>query len=72
YVRHEHSYHVFGRHNLMVYYAQDYSSSLSAENVRLSYKDLLTDINVQLQEPVIDDLFLLGVEFRPCEGSVKT
>ena len=72
YVRHEHSYHVFGRHYLMVFYAQDDSSSLSAENVRLSYKDLLSDINVQLQEPVMDDLFLLGVEFRPCENSVNT
>ncbi len=72
YVRHEHSYHVFGRHYLMVFYAQDDSSSLSAENVRLSYKDLLSDINVQLQEPVMDDLFLLGVEFRPCEDSVNT
>lgn len=72
YVRHEHSYHVFGRHYLMVFYAQDDSSSLSAENVRRSYKDLLSDINVQLQEPVMDDLFLLGVEFRPCEDSVNT
>lgn len=72
YVRHEHSYHVFGRHYLMVFYAQDDSSSLSAENVRLSYKDLLSDINVQLQEPVMDNLFLLGVEFRPCEDSVNT
>jgi hypothetical protein len=72
YVRHEHSYHVFGRHYLMVFYAQDDSSSLSAESVRLSYKDLLSDINVQLQEPVMDDLFLLGVEFRPCEDSVNT
>ena len=72
YVCHEHSYHVFGRHYLMVFYAQDDSSSLSAEQVRLSYQDLLSDINSQLQDPVMDDLFLLGIEFRPCEDSVNT
>ena len=72
YVRHEHSYHVFGRHYLMVFYAQDDSSPLSADNVRLSYQDLLSDLNAQIQDPVMDDLFLIGVEFRPCEESVNT
>ena len=72
YVCHEHSYHIFGRHYLMVFYAQDDSSLLSAAHVRLSHQDLLSDLNAQLQEPVMDDLFLLGVEFRPCEDSVNT
>ncbi|MGP9493541.1 hypothetical protein [Psychrobacter sp. AOP7-B1-24] len=72
YVRHEHSYHVFGRHYLVVFYAQDDSSSLSAGNVRSSHQDLLSDLNAQLQDPVMSDLFLLGVEFRPCEDSVNT
>ncbi|MGO2119422.1 MULTISPECIES: hypothetical protein [unclassified Psychrobacter] len=72
YVRHEHSYHVFGRHYLIVFYAQDDSSSLSAGDVRSSHQDLLSDLNAQLQDPVMSDLFLLGVEFRPCEYSVNT
>ena len=72
YVRHEHSYHIFGRHYLMVFYAQDDSSSLSAEKVRLSHQDLLSDLNAQMQTPVMDDLFLIGVEFRACEDSVNT
>ncbi|MBE0442873.1 MAG: hypothetical protein ACTH7W_06490 [Psychrobacter sp.] len=72
YVRHEHSYHVFGRHYLIVFYAQDDSSSLSAGDVRSSHQDLLSDLNAQLQDPVMSDLFLLGVEFRPCEDSVNT
>ena len=72
YVRHEHSYHIFGRQYLMVFYAQNDSSSLSAKNVRLSHQDLLSDLNAQMQTPVMDELFLIGVEFRPCEDSVNT
>jgi len=72
YTSHAHSYHIFGRQYLMVFYAQNESSSLSAENVRLSYQDLLSDLNAQMQMPVMDELFLIGVEFRPCEDSVNT
>lgn len=72
YVRHEHSYHVFGRHYLMVFYAQDKNSSLSADKVRASHQDLLFELNSQMQQPVMDDLFLIGVEVRPCEDSVNT
>ena len=72
YVRHEHSYNVFGRHYLMVFYAQDDNSSLSADKVRASYQDLLFELNAQMQQPVMQDLFLIGVEVRPCEDSVNT
>ena len=72
YVRHEHSYHVFGRHYLMVFYAQDKNSSLSADKVRASHQDLLFELNSQMQQPVMDDLFLIGIEVRPCEDSVNT
>ena len=72
YVCHEHSYHVFGRHYLMVFYAQDDNSSLSADKVRTSQQDLLLELNAQMQDPVMDDLFLIGVEFRPCDDSVNT
>lgn len=72
YVCHEHSYHMFGRHYLMVFYAQDDNSSLSANKVRESQQDLLLELNAQMQDPVMEDLFLIGVEFRPCDDSVNT
>ncbi|MGO1251060.1 hypothetical protein [Psychrobacter sp.] len=71
-VRHEHSYHVFGRHYMMVFYAQDDNSSLSMTQVRQSHQDLLAELNAKIQDPVLNDLFLIGVEFRPCEDSVNT
>ena len=72
YVRHEHSYNVFGRHYLMVFYAQDDNSSLSADKVRAGHQDLLFELNAQMQQPVMQDLFLIGVGVRPCEDSVNT
>ena len=72
YVRHEHSYNVFGRHYLMVFYAQDENSSLSADKVRAGHQDLLFELNAQMQQPVMQDLFLIGVDVRPCEDSVNT
>lgn len=72
YVRHEHSYNVFGRHYLMVFYAQDDNSSLSAHKVRAGHQDLLFELNAQMQQPVMQDLFLIGVDVRPCEDSVNT
>ena len=72
YVRHEHSYNVFGRHYLMVFYAQDKRSSLSADKVRAGHQDLLFELNAQMQQPVMQDLFLIGVDVRPCEDSVNT
>ena len=72
YVRHEHSYNVFGRHYLMVFYAQDSNSSLSADKVRAGHQDLLFELNAQMQQPVMQDLFLIGVDVRPCEDSVNT
>ena len=61
-VRHEHSYHVFGRHYMMVLYAQDDNSSLSMVQVRQSHQDLLADLNAKIQDPVLNDLFLIGVD----------
>ncbi|WP_227692412.1 hypothetical protein [Psychrobacter immobilis] len=72
YVRHEHSYNVFGRHYLLVFYAQDDNSSLSANKVRAGHQDLLFELNAQMQQPVMQDLFLIGVDVRPCEDSVNT
>ncbi|MDE4454051.1 hypothetical protein EPB74_02075 [Psychrobacter sp. DAB_AL62B] len=72
YVRHEHSYNVFGRHYLIVFYAQDEKNSLSADKVRAAHQDLLFELNAQMQQPVMQELFLIGVDVRPCEDSVNT
>ena len=72
YARHEHSYNVFGRHYLLVFYAQDDNSSLSADKVRAGHQDLLFELNAQMQQPVMQDLFLIGVDVRPCEDTVNT
>lgn len=72
YISHQHSYSVFGRHYMIVFYAQYETSSLSATNVRATYKDLLAELNAHLQKPAMDDLFLIGVEFRASETSVNT
>lgn len=72
YVRHEHSYNVFGRHYLMVFYAQDSNSLLSADKVRAGHQDLLFELNAQMQQPVMQELFLIGIDVRPCEDSVNT
>lgn len=72
YVRHQHSYNAFGRHYMMVFYAQDKSSALSAESVRANHHDMLFEVNAQLQKPVMDDLFLLGIGFSRHEASGNT
>ena len=72
YIRHQHSYSVFGRHYMMIFYAQNSSSSLSAANVRANYNDLLFELNNQLQQPVMDNLFIIGVDFRASDTSVDT
>ncbi|WP_250162446.1 hypothetical protein [Psychrobacter sp. WY6] len=55
----------------MVFYAQDDNSSLSADKVRTSQQDLLWS-SMPNAGSVMDDLFLIGVEFRPCDDSVNT
>lgn len=63
YVRHQHSYDAFGRHYILVFYAQDKASTLSAESIQANHSDLLFEVNTQLQDPVMDDLFLIGIDF---------
>ena len=57
---------------MMIFYAQNSSSSLSAANVRANYNDLLFELNNQLQQPVMDNLFIIGVDFRASDTSVDT
>lgn len=72
YVRHQHSYNAFGRHYMLVFYGQDPNSALSANTVRAQYHDMLFEVNSQLQDPVMDDLFLIGVNFSAHEETGNT
>ncbi len=65
YVYHQPSYSVLGRYYMVVFYAQDEESNLHASNVRMTHQDMLSALNAQLQSPVMEDLFLIGVSFRP-------
>jgi len=72
YIDHQPSYNRFGCHYMLVFYAQYESSPLSADKVRANYRDLLSELNAHLQEPIMEDLFLIGIENRDCEDSVNT
>lgn len=63
YIRHQHSYNAFGRHYMLIFYAQDSSSPLSTEAVCATSHELLAELNHQLQTPVMRDLFILGFDF---------
>lgn len=72
YIRHQHSYHAFGRHYMLVFFANDPRSELSAASVQEHYHDLLFEVNTQLQSPVMDDIFLLGFDFSHHDASGQT
>lgn len=72
YITHQHSYHRFGRHYMLVFYAEDESSALSVYNIRNTHQDLLADLNSQFQNPVMEDFFLIGVSFRPYTDGENT
>ena len=70
YVRNELYFRLFGRHYLMVFYAQAPHGSLSAVQVRGAHQDLLAELNAQMQAPVMEDLFLIGVELNPARTAL--
>lgn len=72
YVRHQHSYNAFGRHYMLVFYAQDMTSPLSAESVRANHQDMLFELNSQLQAPPMTDLFILGFDFNHHDDKGQT
>ncbi|MGM8870527.1 hypothetical protein ACS8E3_02445 [Psychrobacter sp. 2Y5] len=72
YIDHQPSYNRSGCHYMLVFYAQYESSPLSADKVRANYRDLLSELNAHLQEPIMEDLFLIGVENRDSKESVNT
>lgn len=73
YVLYQHSYSEFGRQYMLVVYAKDPNSSLTQQRVNKDNMDLLIDLNSELQDPVMDDLFLLGFDMSRAseEGQIK-
>lgn len=65
YVSHQHSFSRFGRHYILVFYAQSEASVLHANAIQAMHRELLVEFNSQLQNPVMEDLFLIGVRFIP-------
>lgn len=62
YVLYQHSYSQFGRQYMLVMYGLDKTSWLSREAVKQEKLNLLINLNSQLQDPVMDDLILLGFD----------
>lgn len=62
YIHHQHSYSYFGQHYMIVVYGLDENSPLSKTVIHQQYADMLSDVNCQLQDPVMQDLFLLGLD----------
>ncbi len=62
YITYQHSYSKFGRQYMIVMYGSDPNSWLSREAVKEEYLNLLINLNSQLQNPVMDDLLLLGFD----------
>ncbi len=62
YITYQHSYSKFGRQYMLVMYGSDSDSWLSREAIKEEYLNLLINLNSQLQNPVMEDLFLLGFD----------
>lgn len=72
YIDHQPSYNRADCHYMMVFYAQYEHSPLSADKVRANHQQLLSELNTHSQQPVIKDLFLIGVEVSDSQTSVNT
>ncbi len=62
YITYQHSYSQFGRQYMLVMYGTNPDSWLSRNAVKAEYLNLLINLNSQLQDPVMDDLILLGFD----------
>ncbi len=62
YITYQHSYSQFGRQYMLVMYGSNQTSWLSRNAVKEEHLNLLINLNSQLQDPVMDDLILLGFD----------
>lgn len=58
----QHSYCEFGNQYMLVMYSTNEDSWLSQKSIIQHHKDLLIDLNRELQTPVMKNLFLLGFD----------
>lgn len=58
---------------MLIVYAKDANSSLTRQRINQDNMDLLIDLNSELQDPVMNDLFLLGFDMSQAneEGQVN-
>ena len=73
YLRHQHSYEVFGRHYVLVFYGTDTKATYRRANMADVSADILLDINSQLQDPVMTEYVLLGFDMsrQDAKGTVS-
>lgn len=69
YILYQHSYSQFGRQYMIVLYGLDKNSWLSREAVQRDHVTLLINLNSQLQDPVMDDLLLLGFDMSDVQAN---
>lgn len=68
YVCYQHSYQYFGRHYMMVIYGLLKDAMFSKSMIEAHHQSMLLDVNAQLQDPVMKDLFLLGLDMSNQDG----
>ncbi len=61
-ISYQHSYANFGRQYMLVVYASDPTSWLSRPAIQKEHLNMLINLNSQLQDPVMEDLILLGFD----------
>ncbi len=68
YLCHQHSYNDFGQHYVIVVYGLDENAQYSKNYLQQNYRQLLTEINAELQDPVMKEYFILGFDMSNNDG----
>ena len=68
YLCHQHSYNDFGHHYVIVVYGLHPEAEYSRDYINQNYSNLLMDINAQLQNPSMQEYFLLGFDMSNDDG----
>ena len=68
YLCHQHSYNDFGQHYVIVVYGLDENAQYSKDYLQQNYRQLLTEINAELQDPVMKEYFILGFDMSNNDG----
>lgn len=68
YLCHQHSYNDFGQHYVIVVYGLDENAEYSKDYLQQNYRQLLTEINAELQDPVMKEYFILGFDMSNNDG----